>query len=703
MKKLSKTVGLNRLLEIVAEYTESIPGRAHILNLKPNSQGENARTLERLSQVIEYQSLMPKLDILEEESIPGFGKILPSEKLLYFANILNLTKEVKDFFLDNDILKVLAIKLDPLPALREEILKSINEEGRVKVDASSRLKTLSIERKKLKSEIDDEIKRILQEKGDILQDNIITQRSGRTVLPVKYDRKEEIKGIVVDLSRSGNTAFIEPATLIPINNQLSEILIDIEEETKRILKVLTEKLRTNFQAIERNIDILAEVDSLNARARYARDFGCIIPDFTEKSILKLKGCRHPLLMREREVEPLDLEIGDNERILLVSGPNAGGKTVLLKTIGINILSAYAGLPIPSSYKTKIGIFKDIYGIIEDEQSIEENLSTFSSYIVRLKEILNKAGNDSLVLLDELGGNTDPEEGGALAISVLNDLKRKESLVISTTHLSVLKFYVEEHKGMENGAMEYVDGPTYHLQIGVPGGSRAIAVAEKLGLPRGIVNKAKELVDSSVLKAEELIEELSRRNKRLREQEEENQKFKSELAELIKDYNEKMNNIKKEQGKIIQEANMKAKEIVRGARSTVEKTIKKIRESEASRESIKQYKNIFKNLISEEKEEKEKIVYPSKEKINIDYDVDLEVPLEVSVLGMKKDEAWRETDKFLDRAVLAGYDSVRILHGKGSWILRNMIHEKLKNDPRVKAVSTPSRGEGGAGVTIAKLK
>ncbi|MCK4225271.1 Smr/MutS family protein [candidate division WOR-3 bacterium] len=703
MKKIAQTVGLTRLKEIVAEYADSNPGKLRILSLQPTEVNHTTKHIfKQLSQVLDNQDVIPEFTILENRGPPGISNILSASELLYFSKILNLTGETRTALEENKILEDLVLNLDALPELNEEILRVIDEDGEIKNDASPVLKSLYRERAKIQTTIDNTLKNIMQEHSDILQDDVITKRLDRTVIPIKYDRKGEIGGAVVNLSRTGNTAFIEPVELLPLNNQLRENTIDIEEEKKRILKALTDRTREQFDVIAGNIGTLTGIDSLRARARYARDFKCSIPRFSEKSILNLKQCRHPLLMKEREVVPLDMELDEKDRILIVSGPNAGGKTVLLKTIGLTVLSAYAGLPTPTLEGTIIGTFKDIYGIIEDEQSIEENLSSFSSYMIRLKKILEEAEDDSLILCDELGGNTDPEEGAALAISVLDALRMRGSLVVATTHLGTLKFYVAEHEGMQNGAMEYVDGPTYHLQLGIPGGSRAIAVAESLGLPKQVIEKAKGFLDTSILKVEDLIEELSRRNKKIRQHEKEIQELKLRLDKLTREYNEKIKNIKSEEKKIIGEAKESAKEIVKNARSTVETVIKEIKERNASRESIKQYKNTFESMLPEEKEEKERLIYPKGSSFPINFDVDMEIPLEISVRGMTKVEAWDKIDEYLDRAVLAGYESVRILHGKGSWILRNTIHDRLKKDSRVKSISIPPRSEGGAGVTIAKL-
>lgn len=705
MKELSSKIGLNILLEKISDYADSKPGKQSIIALNP-SLPEEKRLLsfKRLSEIKQIQHLLPNLNILEKEKAPQKGTILSGEKILYYRKLLDLSAEIKSILLENESLEEIATSIDPLPSLKKEIINFIDENGSVIPSSTPALKAFYKEKTSIENQIEKKLSSFLKEKELLLQDKIITTRLGRTVLPVKYDRKDEIEGIIVDLSRSQNTAFIEPKEITTLNNRISELENDITVEKTRILKLLTEKISSHFSFIKTNTGLLTEIDSLKARVLYAEAFKCIIPEFSKKSILKIKECYHPLLLVEKkQVEPLDLEIGENERILLISGPNAGGKTVLLKNLGINILSALASIPIPAKEGSKIGRFTNISGIIEDEQSMEENLSSFSSYIVRLKNILSKATGNSLIMLDELGGNTDPIEGSALSIALLNALKEKNSLVIATTHLSPLKFYVEDQDGMINGSMEYENGPTYHLQIGIPGGSRAIAIAEKYGLPEQIINDAKTFIDSEILDAEKLIEELSSRNRSLREKEKEITQTKERLSTLKKEYDKLMENANKEKTKIIKEAEEKANFIIAEARSKVEKTIKDIKETKASKESIKKYKKNFSDLPQKEKKTKKETITPSNKHFEIKYDIDMEIPFELSVRGMTREKAWETTDKFLDKAIIAGYNSVRIVHGTGSFILRNMLHKKLKKDKRVKRIDTPPHYEGGEGVTVALLK
>ncbi len=698
-------IGLNVLLEKISVYAESDPGRAAVLSLTPNiSKQDRLLAFKQLAESKQIIHLIPGLHILKRERAPERGEILSGEELLYYRKLLDLSEEVKNVLRDNKTLEELAGALNPILPLREEINRYIDETGVVKPSSTPLLKSLYNEKSSATDKIEKKLNELLKEKENLLQDKIITTRLGRTVLLVKYERKDEIEGIMVDLSRTQNTAFIEPSAIVTLNNRVAELEKDIDIEKKRILQYLTGEIKENFPSIDKNTSILIKIDSLKSRNKYAEEFKCIIPEFTEGSDLILKECYHPLLLGEKEnVEPIDLELGTNERILLISGPNAGGKTVLLKNVGINVLSSLAGIPIPAKEGTKIGSFTNISGIIEDEQSMEENLSSFSSYIVRLKKILSEADDKNLILLDELGGNTDPVEGSALSIALLNTLKSKESLVIAATHLSPLKFYVEEQEGMINGAMEYENGPTYHLQIGIPGGSKAIATAEKFGLPQQIIDEAKNFVDSEIFEVENLIEELSLRNKKLREQEQEILNLKREFSELKKEYDKKIKNVKEEEKKILKEAKEKASDILTGARATVEKTIKEIKESKASKESITKYKKAFAGASPKEKKNGVKSLKHSPKPSRINYNVDMDVPLEISVRGMTKEDAWEATDKFLDKAILANYNSVRILHGKGSWILRNMLCEKLKKDRRVKGIETPPHFEGGEGVTIAVLK
>ncbi|MBN1694256.1 Smr/MutS family protein [candidate division WOR-3 bacterium] len=705
MKKLASRIGLDLLLDKISAYADSQAGRTAVLSLNPTiSKEHRLSAFKNLGEIKQVIRLIPSLQILKNERVPEKGKILSGETLLYYKKLLDLSNEIKSMLIDNEALEELENRLDPLAPLVKEITKFIDENGSVIPTSTPALKSFYREKASVENQIEKSLDYFLREKGHLLQDNIITTRLGRTVIPVKYDKKDQIQGIIVDLSRTQNTAFIEPGEIVTLNNRISELEKDIGAEKKRILKYLTDKVTERFDTIEKNAKTLTEIDSLKARTLYAEEFKCIIPDFPESSTLKLKECYHPLLLGEqKKVEPLDLEIGEKERILLISGPNAGGKTVLLKNVGINILSSLAGIPIPAKEGSEIGSFTNIAGIIEDEQSMEESLSSFSSYIVRLKEILRNADNNCLILLDELGGNTDPVEGSALSIALLNALKDNGSLVIATTHLSPLKFYVEEQEGMINGSMEYENGPTYHLQIGIPGGSRAIATAEKFGLPKKLISDAKSFVDSEIFKAETLIEELSLRKRKLREQEKELSRLKRDFSKTKEEYDKKLKNAQEEKKKILHEAKEKAESMVIEARALVERTIKEIQESKASKESIKKYKKTFASLQAKEKKIKTEPIKTSDKSLDIKYHVDLELPFEISVRGMTKEEAWKVADKFLDKAVVANYNSVRIVHGKGSWILRNMLHKKLKKDRRVKSIDTPSHYEGGEGVTVAFLK
>jgi DNA mismatch repair protein MutS2 len=705
MKNLSDMIGLDILLKRISAYAESEPGENAIISLKPTiSKEERLLSFKRLAEIKQIINLLPGLHILKKERIPERGKILTGEQLLHHRKLLDLTEEIKNILGANNVLKDLRVSLNPLLPLRKEISKFIDENGKLIPNSTPLLNSLHREKHSVESKIEKKLQEILNEKDFLLQDKIITTRLGRTVLPIKYNRKDEIEGIIVDLSRTQNTAFIEPGEIVTLNNRISELEQDINSEKKRILKALTKKIKEHFPAINKNIETLTEADSLNARARYGEEFKCINPEFSEYSSLKLKKCYHPLLLEENKtVEPLDLEIGEKERILLVSGPNAGGKTVLLKNLAINVLSSFSGIPIPAKEGTEIGSFANVLGIIEDEQSMEENLSSFSSYVVKIKEALKYADRNSLILLDELGGNTDPSEGSALSIALLNELKAKGSLVVATTHLSPLKFYAEEQERMINGSMEYENGPTYHLQIGIPGGSRAIATAEKFGLPKKIIDDAKKFVDTEVFEAETLIEKLSLRNRKLREQEKELSILKKDFSKLKNEYDKKMKNVKEEKKKILHDAKEKAENIVSKARATVERTIKEIQETKASKESIKKYKKTLAHIPTKEKKTKNETIKVEDKSLEIKYHLDLDIPLEISVRGMTQEEAWKAADKFLDKAVVANYNSVRIVHGKGSWILRNMLHKRLKNDARVKNIETPPYYEGGEGVTIAILK
>lgn len=703
MRTVEQILNLDELINLVAEFADSQPGKEYILNLSPEFTDVPDDIFRWIKSFKKMNGQLPEMKAIKKINMPAPNDYFSPEELRDIKAFLQLVASTKNVLEEASIVPELWKDLDPIDSLTVKIDKCIDEEASIKKDASEKLKGLYLERESLKKDINDILERVLEEKGELVQEKIITIRSGRTVLPVMYNRRSEIKGIEVDLSRSGNTAFIEPDEVIPLDNRLKENHLDIEEEKERLLREITSEVKENYESLSFNIRSMTLIDSIKARVNYAERYKCVVPEFTENPTLKLKKCRHPLLMREREVVPLDLSLGGDRRTLLVSGPNAGGKTVLLKTVGLNVLSSYAGLPIPAREGTEIGSFNDVFAIIEDEQSLQENLSTFSSFVIRMKEILQEAGSDSLILCDELGGNTDPEEGAALSISILEELTQRGSLIVATTHLNSLKYYVADSNNMVNGSMEYRDHPTYRLLFGIPGGSRAISVAEQYGLPQNVIKKAKNRMDSELLNIEELLTELEKRKNSIQKKEKRVHEMESELEELTSRYRKKMESMKKEEKKIIEESREEANRIVNEARSKVEKTIKEIKEKNASKKSIENYRKTFNEFQKKEERKKEKIIPGDKKKSKVRYDVDTQIPLEISVRGKTRDQAWREIDKFLDRAMVSGYERVRIVHGKGSWVLRDMVHDRLERDLRVTDIFTPSQSEGGEGVTVAKLK
>lgn len=703
MRTVEQILNLDELINLVAEFADSQPGKEYILNLSPEFTDVPDDIFRWIKSFKKMNGQLPEMKAIKKINMPAPNDYFSPEELRDIKAFLQLVASTKNVLEEASIVPELWKDLDPIDSLTVKIDKCIDEEASIKKDASEKLKGLYLERESLKKDINDILERVLEEKGELVQEKIITIRSGRTVLPVMYNRRSEIKGIEVDLSRSGNTAFIEPDEVIPLDNRLKENHLDIEEEKERLLREITSEVKENYESLSFNIRSMTLIDSIKARVNYAERYNCVVPEFTENPTLKLKKCRHPLLMREREVVPLDLSLGGDRRTLLVSGPNAGGKTVLLKTVGLNVLSSYAGLPIPAREGTEIGSFNDVFAIIEDEQSLQENLSTFSSFVIRMKEILQEAGSDSLILCDELGGNTDPEEGAALSISILEELTQRGSLIVATTHLNSLKYYVADSNNMVNGSMEYRDHPTYRLLFGIPGGSRAISVAEQYGLPQNVIKKAKNRMDSELLNIEELLTELEKRKNSIQKKEKRVHEMESELEELTSRYRKKMESMKKEEKKIIEESREEANRIVNEARSKVEKTIKEIKEKNASKKSIENYRKTFNEFQKKEERKKEKIIPGDKKKSKVRYDVDTQIPLEISVRGKTRDQAWREIDKFLDRAMVSGYERVRIVHGKGSWVLRDMVHDRLERDLRVTDIFTPSQSEGGEGVTVAKLK
>jgi len=515
------------------------------------------------------------------------GGILEPEEFLKVADILSASRKLKRFFVGNKKqytcprMDYLAAHLNIIKDLEDEIEKKISPEGAVRDTASSAL--LTIRRKittlqnRIKGKLDNLVKSEHNQK--LLQDSIITIRGDRYVVPVKQEYRNQVPGIIHDQSASGVTLFIEPMAVVELNNDLRKTHSEERDEILRILSELSAKIAQYTEDLKINLDILSKIDFIFAKARLSEKLDAIEPRIVLERKITINRGRHPLIPTN-EVVPLNISLGEDFDLLVITGPNTGGKTVTLKTVGLFILMAQSGLHIPADMGSSIGIFEKIFADIGDEQSIEQSLSTFSSHMTNIVKILEKADDFTLVLLDELGAGTDPSEGAALAISILEYLKAKSTKLIATTHYSELKTYAFNEPNVQNASVEFdikTLRPTYKLLIGVPGKSNAFEIATRLGLKDEIVRKARSLISQDEKDVAELIESLesNRLTSELSKQEAEN-KLKL-IEEKLLSINQKEAKINASAENIIRKAEEEALQVVKNARKESENIIKEIRQ------------------------------------------------------------------------------------------------------------------------------
>jgi DNA mismatch repair protein MutS2 len=492
----------------------------------------------------------------------------------------------------------LADGLTPHDDIADAIGGAIDEvAGEVRDSASRELAKIRRAIGTTRSRIDEKLRSILQKelKGDSIQEHAVHIRNGRHVLPVKQSARGKFKGIVHDQSSSGATVFIEPLATVSLNNELSDLAAGEKKEVARILRALTARVGECAGDIETSLAILARLDVVRAAARLSKDLDAVEPKLNDQGRLGIRHGRHPVLVEAvggagGEVVPLDLGLGDGATTLVISGPNAGGKTVALKTIGLLTLMAQSGLHVPAAPDSELAVFRDVFADIGDEQSIEQSLSTFSSHLKVIGEILEEATADTLVLIDEMGAGTDPDEGASLAIAILEDLTDRRAPTIATTHLGSVKSHVHNHGGMLNGSMAFDPDtlePSFRFVPGIPGASHALQIADSLGLPDPVLSRARELRHEDAAKVDDLLADLAERERRLETQLAETVREHEKAKVLAGEYEEKLAGVRDERKKIKTEALAEAREVLRRAQSLVEDTVKELRAKEAARQTIKE--------------------------------------------------------------------------------------------------------------------
>ena len=588
-QKVLKTIEYTKIIAMLIEEAESSLGKERAEALLPSSdfyevernllETEEAESRIRLKGPVSFRGIMdlrpyfPRLQL---------GASLSVSELYQVARMLESSKKVKEQGGEiEDSLLAYFEEIDSLEEIRRELARSIESEERLFDDASKELSDIRRKEKGIEGKITEELNRILNEKRSMLQEGVITLRNGRHVFPVKAEYKNAFHGIVHDESSTGVTLFMEPLSIVQLENNLSELFSLEKQEVEKILLTLSLKLSPNLPVLERNLELLSHLDFVFAKAKLGKKMDGVRPALEKEKKLKLLDARHPLIPKDKVV-PISIHIGEDFRLLVITGPNTGGKTVCLKTLGLLQLMGQAGLLIPAFQGSSITVFKEIYADIGDEQSIEQSLSTFSAHMTNTVKILSEADSDCLCLFDELGAGTDPTEGAALALGILHELYERGVTTLATTHYAEIKLYALSTEGVENAACEFdVESlrPTYRLLIGVPGKSNAFAIAKKLGLSEKIIEDARGRIGEEDLHFEDLISDLED-SKRLAERERlEIEQYKEEVERLKARARESTKGIEKGREKILNRAREEAAKILSDAKETADSIVKEIRKRE----------------------------------------------------------------------------------------------------------------------------
>lgn len=767
-----------KVLDLISRYAITESGRNKVLNLLPvnnpdyiKNEGELVNEAKELINTVGYppiEYLSEIFTVISETRIDG--AVISGIKLLEILKLAKTSRLLRQFIFqeskENSLLKQKASGLFADKLFENRIEKIITEQGEIKENASTELARLRKEINNKKSELVKSINRIIKslKEEDIVREDYLTLRDGRMVIPVKVEHKRHLRGFIHSESSTGQTVYIEPEETLDLNNDIISTSFAEKREIERILKELTKVIGQSAGQLKVSLEALAEIDSIFARAKYSLEIIGEFPGIENSKPLYLSEARHPLLLKKlgrQNTVPLSFELNDINAVV-ITGPNAGGKTVVLKTIGLLNLMLQAGIHVPVNSESNFHIFDNILIDIGDQQSIEDDLSTFSSHLKNLTHIINSSDSKTLILLDEIGTGTEPAEGSALAASILDELQKKGSLVFATTHHGSLKVFAFNQKRMQNAAMEFDHSnlfPTYRFHLGIPGSSYAFEIAKRSGISESILDNAKKNIDDDKYSLERFLSELEEKsnklNKKLNELEIENTRLKG-LSALYKKSYEKIENEKKE---ILKKVKVESDLYLDNVNKQIEKVIKEIREKEASKEVIREAKKIIQDVKEENKNAFNflndktndnrqykvgdtvaiknsstvgKIVEINKEKVqatilvgSIKMKVKLselieaaesksvqkekfnnfpitEIDYRLDIRGERPEEAEYKVIRFIDEAYQASLDRVEILHGKGTGALKKTVWDILKHHDKIKNYYFAAIEFGGDGITIVEL-
>jgi DNA mismatch repair protein MutS2 len=775
-----KVLEYRSLLDRIAFHCQSAPGRRRAMQLLPFVElgpiQESLDLISEMNEIFAFDGGPPGLafdDLAERlERFRSSGDIFEPKELLDYASFFAIVHDFQKIRSQYRKLHELIAGLVYPQNLHTEIEATVDISGEIKDSASSELRRLRRELVEVRGKLNDKFERYLRsDTASYLSDNLYTIRDGRYVLPVRETDKGRVKGIIHDRSSSGVTFFIEPAETVDMNNRHRELETAEREEINRILRHLSEMLFANFEAICDDVAILSRLDFVAACTRLARELDSSRPNFNENSTLSILRGRHPALMlramdKKKEIVPLDLAITREECVLVITGPNTGGKTVALKTVGLLSLMAASGLFVPAGPKSQFILFNKIFADIGDEQSIESSLSTYSSHLNHIKEALEEANDRSLVLLDELGAGTDPEEGSAIGQAVVEHLSRTRCYSVVTTHHGKLKALAGRVPGVINGSMEFDLrnlNPTFVFQAGIPGSSYAVEIAKKLGISEKITGRAWELLDQKERDLTRLIAEINQKSVELSNELKRAAEGRLTYESLSKIYQDKLDSWQRQEKELRKKHLRESEEIIKAAKQELDRLIETARQSKGDRQAVREIRREVNERLTQARGEIEKMTSPvfgfaqakglpgervmirgieaegevlepadSSGRVRVRIGnatmlTDLEklvalaepgqelktaqvktdyapTPgLEIDIRGLTFDEAEPVIERYLDDAGNAGLETVSIIHGKGTGMLRKKVQEYLNRNPLVSSHRLGNWNEGSSGVSVVTLR
>ena len=787
-EKSLTTLELDRVLELLSDCAVSEEAKLRCRDLKPLNDPDDIRMrLAETSAAVQLTSAAGSPSFREVKDIrgslgrAGLGGSLSPKELLQISGVLRSARTVKDYAdsrgVSGTCLDRLFYELMGNRYLEERISTAIVSEEEIADAASSELADIRRHMRVQTARIRESLQKIISspEYSKFLREPIITIRSGRYVVPVRSEYKNSISGLVHDVSSSGGTFFVEPSQAVNANNALRELQGQEQREIERILAELSAECAAHAENIRSDYETLVALDEIFARARLSEKMHASEPQLRTDGVVDLRQARHPLI-DSSTVVPISVRLGSDFDTLVITGPNTGGKTVTLKTLGLLTLMAECGLHIPAGEGSSVAVFDRVLADIGDEQSIEQSLSTFSSHMKNIVEILNQCDSSTLVLFDELGAGTDPAEGAALAVAIIEFCRKMGSRIAATTHYAELKVYAMRTDRVMNASCEFdveTLRPTYRLLIGVPGKSNAFAISRRLGLPEDIITSARNLVSENDLNFEDVLNQLEQQRQAMEQARQEAERLKKETEQTQKQSEEYYKQIQKEHDRAVQKAQADARRIIQDARASANQVydeLKKLRrqmkdaadvqlinekQTELRRSLNDAEERLGGGAVTEERPEsaRDPVAGDTVElrklgtratvlQVNRDGTLQLQAGImkvtvrpeevylletqtqpevkkimersarelrnltaspELDIRGMTGEEAQGVIDLFLDNAMLASLDTVRIIHGKGTGALRKAVQAHLKKSRYVKSFRTGVYGEGEDGVTIVEMR